>query len=171
MHCSTGGRASFRVRLESVDSSGETAMAKKVCEHCGASMMEYKHSLSVGLLEGLLRLYRQRKPVNLAVLNLNHSQWDNFQKLKYWGLVEKFRGAGTNAKGGIWTITTNGIDFVTGRVKVQKSVWTYRGEFRRFDGEEVNSHQIHDAFKTVEDYRREMVPHLEGAAAAQLGLW
>lgn len=136
---------------------------KKVCEHCGASMQEYRHSLNLGLLEGLLRLYKAAKPVNLRDLLLTRSQWDNFQKLRYWDLVQKHREGGIE-KGGIWEITERGRDFVLGRVTVPRQVRTYRGERVGFEGDQVAASEIHDVFqgfKKAPEYRRESSPHPE----------
>jgi hypothetical protein len=63
-------------------------MAKKTCEHCGASMVEYKHGLSVGLVTGLIKIAKVKNPINIKQLGLTRNQWDNFQKLKYWDLVD-----------------------------------------------------------------------------------
>ena len=132
-------------------------MAKKVCEHCGASMVEYKHGLSEGLVTGLIRIAKIEKPINIKELRLTRNQWDNFQKLRYWDLVVQANGG--KLKGGVWAITMKGLDFVKGKISVPKSVWTYRGGFLRYDGEEVRIHVIVNGYKFQDDYYNESKPH------------
>lgn len=132
--------------------------AKKTCPHCHASMVEYRHGLSRALVEGLVRLYRHRKPVNLSLLQLTRNQWDNFQKLRYWDLVARFTTKEGARKGGVWTMTSKGIDFVLSRIKVPRSVWTYRGERVRYEGDEVFIHQIDEGYRTMADYSEESKP-------------
>lgn len=144
---------------------------KKVCEHCGASMMEYKHGLSGGLVAGLVRLFRHRKPINLKHLKLTRNQWDNFQKLRYWDLVRKYTppDEAPKGKGGVWTITQRGIDFVRGTLQVPKFVWTYRGEMRRFEGEEIYIWHVDPQYKTRPEYAEEALPHK--TEDGQLNFW
>ena len=81
-------------------------MAKRAeeCAHCGAKMVEYKHGLNKGLVVGLRAIAKAGwtgSAVDLKGLHLTHSEWDNFQKLRYWDLVSKVGGK----KGGKWRIT------------------------------------------------------------------
>lgn len=147
---------------------------KETCPHCGASMVEYKHGLSKGLLIGLLRLFEKGRPVNLKFLQLSRNQWDNFQKLRYWGLVEKYRVKNPNSdeqKGGVWTITAAGIDFCTGKLAVPRYVWTYRGDAKRFDGVPVKIADVDEGYRKRLDYAREAVPNVRVDGDGQLSLW
>jgi len=122
-------------------------------------MVEYKHGLSEGLLRGLEKIGRAGvdKPINLKELALTRNQWDNFQKLRYWGLV--VQSSSGKLKSGIWAITQTGMDFLRGKVSRSKSVWTYRGEFRRFEGDPVFIQSIIEGYKFQEDYYEESIPH------------
>jgi len=152
---------------------------KRCCPTCGASMVEYKHGLSKALVEGLVRLFRQRKPVNLSVLSLTRNQWDNFQKLRYWDLVAKYReDGGVPGKGGVWTITSKGIDFVLGRIIVPRHVWTYRGERRRYDGADIGISDVWKGampdYEFMSDYAKKavsVVPDTSKEQEGQLALW
>lgn len=147
---------------------------KKTCPHCHASMVEYRHGLSRALIEGLVRLYRHRKPVNLSVLELTRNQWDNFQKLRYWDLVARYTDKEGIRKGGVWTITSKGIEFVLGRIKIPKSVWTYRGERVRYVGDEVLIFQVHEGYRYMADYAEEAKPKFPGGLRERPGqevLW
>jgi hypothetical protein len=122
----------------------------------------------------LVRLYRHRKPVNLALLELTRNQWDNFQKLRYWDLVARYTDKEGIRKGGVWTITSKGIEFVLGRIKVPKSVWTYRGERVRYEGDEVLIFHVHEGYRYMADYAEESKPRFPGGLRERPGqevLW
>jgi hypothetical protein len=120
-------------------------------------MVLYKHSLSKGIVSGLVRLHSRSpdKPINLKEIGLNRNQWDNFQKLKYWDLVTQVEVDGKKKKG-IWVITERGVSFLMGEVSVNKSVWTYRGEFKKYDGDMITIYDVSDvAYKQREEYADE----------------
>lgn len=131
---------------------------KKVCKECGASMMEHRHTLSKAMAEGLRRI-SEKSPTNLKHLGLTRNQWDNFQKLRYWGLVEKHIRDDGKRIGGAWKITPLGRAFLSGEVIVPKTVWTYRGEFVRHESEGVDIKSLLDGYKTRPEYAEEAVPH------------
>jgi hypothetical protein len=135
---------------------------KKSCPHCGASMVEYRHGLSKALVEGLVRLHKQGKPVNLSVLELTRNQWDNFQKLRYWDLVAHYTDKEGIRKGGVWTITQKGLDFVQGRIRIPRSVWTYRGERVRYEGKEIAIWNVHEGYGYMADYAETAKPRFPG---------
>jgi hypothetical protein len=133
---------------------------KEFCEACGASKMQYRHSFSEALATGLLRLYKFGQPaINLKYLKLTRNQWDNFQKLRYWELVKKHTDENSKRIGGTWAITDLGRKFVEGACAVHKTVWTYRGCFVRYDGPMVYFSELHDGYKTREQYADEAIPH------------
>jgi hypothetical protein len=123
-------------------------------------MVEYKHSFNAHLAFGLRRIYEAGKAVNLDDLDLNRNQWDNFQKLRYWDLVEKaFRDDGTRIRGA-WRITPKGTDFVEGRTTINQSVWTYRGDTVRFEGDQKRFDDVHESGYAQRDtYAAEAVAH------------
>jgi len=131
---------------------------KKVCTHCGGSMMEYRHSLSYHMVYGLWRLNKAGGEANLKVLGLNRNQWDNFQKLRYWDLVEKVYIAGKRANG-VWRVTDRGARFLKGRIAVASAVWTYHGEWVRDDGSTVNIRSYLSGYKHREEWASEAVAH------------
>ena len=137
---------------------------EKTCECCGAKMVEYRHSFNYALAFCLHRIYLEENPVNIKTLDLHTYQWNNFQKLQYWGLVEKaFDHSGDRIKG-MWSITERGIKFVEGRIKIRKSVWTYRSEPLRADGNEILFDDVHDkSFKRASTYAEESLAHREEA--------
>jgi hypothetical protein len=136
------------------------AKAKKLCPHCGAAMMEYRHTLNRGLVTALFRLYQAGKGVNLKDLGLTRNQWDNFQKLRYWGLVEKVFERGKR-KSGVWKVTGPGEAFLKCKMSVPRSVWSYRGSFVRW-GDPTDLCTVVDFFPAFygrkEEYARRARP-------------
>lgn len=131
---------------------------KERCPHCNATMTEYKHSLSKALLRCLVKLAKAgRGDFNLNELGMNYNQQSNFQKMRYWGLVEK--ADPTCMKGGKWRMTDLGWSFVEGHTQLRKSAWSYRGEFVRFDGDRVYIQDLTEGWKYRPDYARERRPH------------
>ncbi len=135
--------------------------ASKFCEHCGAKTVEYKHTFSESLAVGLFKLYSAGGgPINLKDLSLTRNQWDNFQKLRYWQLVgQSYRKDGTRMSG-YWHITSVGKIFIESGYGVYKSVWTYRGDPVRFEGDTIFFNDIHSpVYMKREDYSNTAVPH------------
>ena len=132
------------------------AQKKSECPHCGSKVVEYKHGMNRVLLVGLAAAARRDCgkgfPVDLKLLELPRSEWDNFSKLRYWELV---RRDGNAKKGGKWVVTAKGYGFLAGNVSVAKHVWTFRGETRRYEGKEVFIWNIKDGPKFRVDYATE----------------
>lgn len=134
---------------------------KKICECCGAKIVEYRHAFSESLAICLYKLYEANAVVNIKHLGLTRNQWDNFQKLRYWGLVVKATDEKGKRIGGYWSITLSGVAFIEEGTGITKSVWTYRGETVRFEGDTVFFKDKHLAGYTQrEEYAEEAVAHL-----------
>jgi hypothetical protein len=100
-------------------------MSEHVCSHCGANVRAYKHRLNKGLIKGLICLYKTDGGVSkLADLPLTKNEFNNFQKLGFWGLVEKETVGGERTCR--WKITKLGIDFIMSRVTIPVWVETFR---------------------------------------------
>lgn len=96
--------------------------AKERCEHCGAAVVKYRHSLNAGMVKGLILLDQSGGSSLFKDLKLTFNQKNNFQKLRYWHLIEK-----KGSKKSEWSITAKGLGFLKGQVAVPKRVSTYRG--------------------------------------------
>lgn len=132
------------------------------CEHCGAAIVEYKHGLSRGLLICLNRIARAARPgtpIDLNTLGLNYNQQSNFQKLRYWELVEK--ADPSSLKGGEWILTERGAQFIGGDIALPHFAWTFRGEVVRYEGELITVDEIAEGYKYRPTYAKEAVPHEE----------
>jgi len=134
----------------------------KFCEHCNAKMVEYKHSFNAGLAAGLFKLYKAGGgPINITKISLTGYQWTNFQKMRYWGLVQKAtRDDGTHIDGE-WMITPQGINFIASGTAIHKTVWTYRGEPVRFEGNTCFFKDLHEPeYDKRDDYIENAIPHV-----------
>ena len=100
-------------------------MGKEVkhCNCCGAKIVVYPHTLSERLVDCMLKLYKKDNYAShLDDLGIDRKQNANFQKLRYFGLVEK------KGTAGYWGLTYLGVEFIAGKVKVASQVWSYRGD-------------------------------------------
>lgn len=131
------------------------------CECCGAKVVEYKHTFNAGLANSLWQIYLANKPVDLNDLELSRTQWTNFQKLRYWGLVEQCHDQISKRANGLWQVTDLGKTFVNdAQCSIHHNVWTFRGETMRFDGHYVHFQDVHAKFyKDRPTYAAEAVKH------------
>lgn len=132
---------------------------RATCPTCGATMVEYRHSLNVGLVTGLAALHSSGGgPINLGDLGLTRSQWDNFQKLRYWGLVAPSYDGDVRRRG-VWQITEKGRLFVTGVTVIQRVARTYRGRTVGYEGALVRVDYVDKRYKLREEYVADATPH------------
>lgn len=86
------------------------------CPHCGARISAYTSPLNRGLALAFLEFADQRmalgRPVEKHELELSNSQYGNFQKLRYFGLIQHVAGAKA------WEFTKLGSEFFLGKTKV-----------------------------------------------------
>lgn len=110
------------------------------CPHCDAKMVEYRHSLSKNIVSCLWVFLRRGGVIEFSKINdeMTFNQKNNFQKLQYWGLIQKVRDDSGVRLGGFWALTSLGADFLKGHVNLAKSVWTYRNRRVRYDGDMVS---------------------------------
>ena len=127
----------------------------KRCPHCDAKMVEYRHVFNKGLAGSLYEIFiAGGGPISLRKLKLTRTQWTNFQKLRYWGLVSPTK------EDGEWVITQKGFDFIVKGETINKWVYTYRGEPVRFDGDICIFDEIHTPkYDKKLDYAANAVPH------------
>lgn len=137
-------------------------MSKNIttCGECGAKTVEYHHRLNVPLVLCLRRLYNEGTgPTHLRDLNLNNSQINNFQKLRYFGLVEKSYDGDGERMAGFWQITQKGINFITGVGVCTSGVWTYRGEYKSSDPNFIHFYEVVGDYQKRPEWAAEAVPH------------
>jgi hypothetical protein len=112
------------------------------CKLCGAKTVEYSHNINKGLCNAIVKLYNAGGMAQLSNISLTKSEYCNFQKLKYWGLVDKITNIEKRGKGGEWMITKSGKDFVMGQCAIPEKAITYRGETIRHEGADTFIHLI-----------------------------
>jgi len=134
----------------------------KQCACCGAKVVEYRHSFNQALAVGLWRLYTNGGgPINLKDLGLTRNQWDNFQKLRYWGLVAKAHRDDGRRINGAWLVTPTGREFIEGGASIRSRVWTYRGKAVRFEGGHCFFRDTHDGqYEQGPDYAKTARSHI-----------
>lgn len=132
------------------------------CEACGHLIVEYSFNLNKGLCGVLVKLFEAGEPVEIASLRLSNSQYSNYPKLAYWNLARRVLVDG-NHKGGVWEITGDGVEFVTGRRSQPKKVVMKNKLFVRFDGEPVMFSQIVEGYDFRPFYKEQAKAQIYGA--------
>ena len=130
------------------------------CPHCGANMKIWKHNLSMGLVKtfrqfGLAVKTKGKNDIDLQEeIELTKNQYNNFQKLRYFGLVHHVKDQDGNRKAGRWLITRNGWAFLRGDVQMPEYVKTFRNEI--WERAEVGKFVFEfDPFYTKEYFQKE----------------
>jgi len=130
------------------------------CETCGAKVVEYRHRFNRSLAKCLGELYLADGEAHLNDLSLTFSEKNNFQKLRYWFVVEMVPNEDGRFHSGVWRLTPRGRDFVEGRTDVPEAVWTYRAQPVRYEGRAVSFVSAHDrGVDRAEDYWASAIPH------------
>lgn len=116
-------------------------MEHQTCETCGASLKEYWHSMTVGLVKTLVKCYEHVCRTNCNVfkmndLKLDHSEYGNFNKLRFHGLIAKYRVDG-EVQNREWVITRRGVAFLKGELQIPLRVKTFRNRVVDHDEEMV----------------------------------
>jgi hypothetical protein len=103
----------------------------------------WTHHLSVGLVIVLTKvgeavISRQENKVHIQRdLRLSNTEFGNFQKLRYWGLIAKYKNEGGHHLKGYWLLTHRGALFLRNKISVHKWVKTLDNELVERSVEEV----------------------------------
>ena len=105
------------------------------CPHCGANMFIHGHRLSKGLVNNLIKFKKaviknQKNSVHLQTeLSLTKNEYNNFQKLRYHGMVAKCVDPDTKERmGGFWLLTKRGNEFLRDLISLPHTVYTFRNK-------------------------------------------
>lgn len=95
---------------------------REICPHCGAVKATYVHCLNRSLVDALRQIVDYYAAANAEAnlqddLALTKNQYNNFQKLQYFGLVKRIRSG--------WFPTSLGIDFIENNCMVYDRVMTF----------------------------------------------
>ena len=107
------------------------------CPQCGASLKKYWHRLTPGLVKTLVKVYARvcekgKNIIDKKELQLTHSEYGNFQKLRFHGLIAKNIVDGEWIKGE-WVITHRGAQFLHGEIQIPIRVLTFRNRVEDHD--------------------------------------
>ncbi len=141
------------------------------CEHCGAKLVVYQHSLNNGLGVVLALLYRAGVPTCTSSLDLTIGQRTNATKLKYWGLADMYVTEETKRKRGWLVITDHGRQFVRGGVAVPRSVFVKRDQVVRVSDDMIAFSELKAGYKFVQDYADEAAAQLVDGETGQTPLF
>ena len=116
-----------------------------VCPACGHKIVEYKHSINKTLVSCLARLNAMGGRARLDKMQLDNTQFANFQKLRYFHLAIP-----TN-ENNEWQITEHGVWFLQGRIQISRSVCTRNANVIRESSDVVFINEIKDCvqYKTT----------------------
>lgn len=107
----------------------------QICPCCGRKIVKYKHKLNFVLIRGLAALKNAGGTATLKELKLDVSANNNFQKLKYFGLVEKLDGST------IYQLTEAGELFLLGKSRAPEEVYTVDGNVVEI-GESISINEV-----------------------------
>lgn len=128
-------------------------MKTNYCPTCGHRMTPRKETLSRGLINTFVVFVDaiKRKGVNSVhlqkELNLSKNQYNNFQKLRYHGLVYH-----SKTKTGCWLLTRLGNRFVRGEISMPKVVYVQDNHIV-YKGDKML--KIHELYKEGEQLKEE----------------
>lgn len=112
------------------------------CPHCGASTNSYTHAITPGLVKILLKVYKHVvesgcNSLGMNELPLTHSEYGNFQKLRFHALIAKDDNEDKK-----WLVTTRGADFLKGKIQIPRTVETYRNRVTGHSEDHVTITQV-----------------------------
>jgi hypothetical protein len=124
-----------------------------VCVTCHQNVTHYRYKLSkhnVAFLKTLVEaLERGIRYVHLSAIPVGRGKRD-YNRLRYWGLIETKRGTPTDrATKGWWSITAKGLQFYRGKIKVPMYVNVDGGHVTSFNGPDIYVSDIKGYFDIV----------------------
>jgi hypothetical protein len=137
---------------------------EEYCGHCGAKIVEYKHTLSLHLVTALAKLKAHGGAGKIRLIpTMTKAEWTNFQKLRYFGLATQVLKDGQK-KSGIWSITPEGDAFLNLLTPASAWVRTYRGLVVEMAVRRIYADQAAPGYRQAEDYAADARPHLSAVS-------
>lgn len=130
-------------------------MSKNICDHCGQEIKQsYKEKLSkhkLTMLQTVARHVIQTGVNDFNLRNLNDSttNYINFQKLRYHGLVHHVKENGVK-KRGHWLITRNGWAFLRGEIELPKFVLIKNNTIQSRSPETIHVKDVYRGSEVIE---------------------
>lgn len=123
-----------RITRISMENTNETEVICK-CPNCGASMKMHWHRLSKGLVTSLIKFRKQVIALQRNKVQIQKEggftkiEYNNFQKLRYHGLVAKYvNPENKQHEAGYWLLTKRGNQFCKNMLQVPVKVQTFRNK-------------------------------------------
>lgn len=121
------------------------AAAPPTCRSCGSSLRGRWERLTPGLCRTLIKFYagicaKGKNELHLKELDLSNSEYNNFQKLRYFALAAKIEH-----RPGWWLLTWKGRGFVRNELRVHQRVYIFQNQIRERSRETVS---IAEALRT-----------------------
>jgi len=127
---------------------------KEYCKHCGSAIMKHRHTFSKVLANLLLKAankFKEGIPFHLQNgLNLSKNEYNNFQKLKYWGLIWKCYENGKR-KGGYWRLGPGVRELINGGL-IAEWVKTYNNQVIESSTEAITLAEATGGYETPEQW-------------------
>ena len=112
---------------------------KKICPCCGAKLTGRFERVSRGLANSLIKFRKQvvKNKVNKVHLandlELSKNEYNNFQKLRYHGLIAHYKCKETKEfLTGYWLLTHRGNKFCKNELHVPKKLLIFRNKIDKF---------------------------------------
>lgn len=121
----------------------------KTCNKCGQKIkLAHKETLNKKLLQGLQAAARivietNRNDIDLHTLIDDYNIYNNFQKLRYFGLAYYLKDAKGQRVRGHWIITKRGWQFLRGEIKISKWVKVLENHITERSIDTVNVRDIY----------------------------
>ena len=122
---------------------------KQNCPTCGASLLGRWEYISKGQLNTLAKFIKAVKDHNRNSIHLQDdieltkNEYNNFQKLRYNGLVAHA------ADTGCWLITRRGANFLRGKIDLPKGVLIFRNRIQKYHKTRVT---VESVYKNEDPY-------------------
>lgn len=127
-----------------------------ICSECGHKIVTYRFNFNKGLAACIIKLscFKEaftQEGVSVGSIGLSPAQYTNFQKLRYWLLIEKVHN-GDHNKGGWWRLTDLGIAFILGEVSIPDKVLMRKNILVKYEGKMVTIRDIVADYEYRGDY-------------------
>ena len=137
----------------------------KFCECCGQKIMRNRQSFSAGMATILLKSaehFMVGTPFHLQNdIDFTHNEYTNFQKLKFWGLAEKYYNTLGMRVGGKWFLTIRALKLIRGEEKVESWLETFNNKVVARSPEMIGLADCIGTYTLPTEYAKEQRPAIE----------
>jgi hypothetical protein len=124
-----------------------------LCPCCGQSAIQFRKPMIGSAVADLVRLVGiYEKTRDVVHINKFTKQRSNFYTLFYWGLIERASNLKVEGKksAGFWRPTPKAIEFVNGKIYLNKYAETYNNKLVKLTGDLIG---VNDALGKKFDFR------------------